>query len=128
MTYPSVTFPDATAATIAVIDAVTAVPVRGKVPNPRPASFVTVRRTGGVKQNVVMDEATLAVECWAATDEAAHDLAQIARAALHAARGTVVGSVTLGRVSEVSGPGLLPDPLSDHSRYTQTFAVAARGA
>lgn len=123
----TVAFPDATLTAITVIDAATAVPVRGNVPNPRPTSFVTVRRTGGPRQNLVMDEATLAVECWAATDQAAHDLAQVARTALHAAQGTRTGGVTIGRVVEVSGPGLLPDPVSDHSRYTQTFTVATRG-
>src|SRR5690606_15009119 len=101
------------------------VPVRGKVPDPRPDSFVTVRRTGGVRQSMVSDAAQLTVECWASSDEAAHDLAQTCRAILLALSGSTVDDVPVYRVSEVGGPALLPDPLSGQPRCTFTVLLAA---
>lgn len=103
------------------------VAVVSRVPNPRPTSFLRVFRTGGPRMNLVADDAQVTVEAWASTDTAAHDLLQAARGLIVAARGTVVDGTTVYRVAEVSGPAWLPDPLSDQSRYTQTFTVATRG-
>lgn len=123
------TFPDSAAAVISVVDAAVAEPVRSRPPNPRPAAFVTVRRVGGVRRNLVVDEATLSVEAWAATEQAAHDLAQQARAAIHAAQGTVVaGYGTCYRSDEVGGPVWDPDPESEQARYSFSVSVAFRGS
>lgn len=124
----SVIFPDAVSVAKAVLDAVTGMPaVRSKVPNPRPASFVTVRRIGGPKLNLVADEPLLIVESWADTESDAAELAQKVRAAINASRGTYVDGVSIYKVEEASGPGVLPDPLSQQARYTQTFTMALRG-
>ncbi len=128
MTYAAVLFGDTAATVITVLNAALTPPVSGKVPNPRPPTFITVRRTGGVRLNRVADDATVVVEAFAATDTAALDLAQLARQALHAARGTVVGGTVLYRIEELSGPAELPDPISEQSRVTQTFTVATRGS
>jgi hypothetical protein len=98
------------------------------IPKIRPASFVLVRRLGGVQRNRVVDEALLGVECWAATDAAAHDLAQQCRALLHSLEGSYVGSVWVYRITEAGGPSDLPDPLSDVPRYVFSLAIAVRGA
>lgn len=132
MTSPLVVFPDACKA---IADAIRSelelegelVPVGTKVPNPRPPSFVLVRRTGGVRRNVVVDEAQITVEAWAATEEAAHDLSQLARGLVHRLAGTYVDGVTVYRVAEFAGPALLPDPLSDQPRYSFTMLVGLRG-
>jgi hypothetical protein len=122
------TFPDSVAAVISIVDAAVAEPVRSQVPNPRPAAFVLVRRVGGVRRNLVVDEATISVEAWAATEQAAHDLAQSARAAIHAAQGTVVsGAGTLYRSDEIGGPAWDPDDESDQARYSFSVSVAFRG-
>lgn len=122
-----VVFPDATAVACSLLDAALTVPVRSKVPSPRPDSFVTVRRTGGVRKDVVTDNAQVTIEAWGPTEEAAHDLAQIARAHIGAAPGSVVDGVAIYRVTEQAAPGVLPDPLSDQPRYSQTFNIAVRG-
>lgn len=101
--------------------------VVSRVPNPRPTAFVRVMRTGGPRMNLVADDAQVTVESWADEDTDAHDLAQVARALVVAARGTVVDGTTVYRVTEVSGPAWLPDGISDQPRYTQTFTVATRG-
>lgn len=122
-----VLFPDAVDVVTTALDASLVEPVRSRVPNPRPATFVLVRRTGGPKRNLVTDEAQITVESWAATCEDAADLAQEARAILNNLPGQSIGGVPVYRVDEASGPADLPDPLSDQARYSQTFSVALRG-
>lgn len=122
-----VLFPDAVDVVIAALDADLPEPVRSRIPNPRPDTFVLVRRTGGPKRNVVTDGAQVTVESWALTDEAAADLAQEAREILNDLPGQIIGGVPVYRVDEATGPADLPDPLSSQPRYTQTFSVALRG-
>lgn len=123
-----VVFPDAVAiACTYLTDELAGTAATSRVPFTRPDEFVTVRRVGGVRRNLVVDEATLAVEAWAATDEDAHDLAQRCRALLHALPGQSVNGSFVYRVDEVGGPASLPDPDSDQPRYTFTAALAARG-
>lgn len=122
-----ITFPDTVALLIGHLDANLTEPVRHRIPNPRPATFVTLRRTGGPKRNLVTDQAQVTAESWADTDQAAHDLAQEVRALLNALPGTVVDGVAVYRCDELSGPADLPDPLSDQARYSQSFSVALRG-
>lgn len=124
-----VTFPDAVDTAVMVVNADPAVTVsaHGKVPAQRPAEFIRIRRVGGPKQNLVMDGAHLAIEGWGATDTAAHDHVQAARAALYAASGEVVGGVTVGLVEELAGPADLPDPDSDQPRVTMTMVFPCRG-
>lgn len=117
-------FDDATAIVIDYLtDALTErsddTPVLPRVPTDRPARFVVVRRTGGVARNRVVDDPQITVESWGNSDEDAHDRLQLCRGLLLARP---------YRVAEVSGPGNLPDPLSDQPRYSQTFLVAIRGA
>lgn len=132
MNRPPVAFADSVALTIRHLldqlpDYGWDVPVRKNVPNPRPASFVRVIRSGGVSRDVVVDEAMLIIECWASTDEDAADLATVVRALLNAMHGTVVDDVQCYRVREVSGPADLPDGLSDQVRLTWMVTVETRG-
>lgn len=103
-------------------------PTHGKVPNPRPDAFHVVTRIPGTgRSNRVTDLAEIIVESWGLTRDQAHDNAQRARTEVLAARASVIDGVTVYQVTEVSGPGRLPDPLSTHDRYTQTFQVGVRG-
>lgn len=101
--------------------------VVARIPNPRPARMVFVRRIGGVRRDIVTDEPTLTVEAWAPTDADAYDLCQAARTIVHDARGRVLSGVRVARVTELAGPASLPDPDSDLPRYTVTVTVAVRG-
>jgi len=99
-----------------------------RVPHPRPARFATVARVGGPRRSLIVDDATVAVECWATTPGQAHDLIQLVRALIHAAQATTLDSgVQVYRVQEFAGPAHLPDPVSDQARYTMTFSVQTRG-
>ena len=121
-----ITFPDATQVVIDGLDPNITVPVLSRVPNPRPVSFVTIRRVGGVRRNIVTDSPTVTAEAWAETDEDAHDLAQQVRAHVHALVGTQVDGVLVCKVDEFAGPAHIPDPTSNTPRYTQTFSISLR--
>lgn len=106
-----------------------AVPVGRSVPNPRPAAFITVRQLGGPGRDSavpVVDRVSLTVEAWAAGAFQAHDLAQNARAVVHAAQGTALGSVQVYRVNEAGAPVDLPDPLSTQTRFTFSAELTVR--
>jgi hypothetical protein len=122
-----VLFPDAAATVISHLADNLAAPIHGRVPNPRPDTFVVVQRVGGPKRNIVTDEATLIAESWAETPADAHDLAQNVRELINDLPGQIIDGVPVYRVEEASGPGWLPDPESQQARYTQTFSVALRG-
>lgn len=125
---PSVVFPDAAAVASGYLRPRLADPVGTLVPTVRPPRFILVRRLGGPRRNVVVDAPMLGIECWAESDEAAADLAQVCRAHLHAMTGSVQGGVAVYRTAEAGGPASLPDPLSDQPRYTFTVIIEMRGA
>lgn len=122
-----ITFPDTAELLRSYLDGIMAEPVHQVVPTDRPASFVTVRRTGGPKRNLVTDAAQITVESWGTTDALAHDTAQEARGLLNALPGQLIDGVPVYRVDEASGPANLPDPISNQSRYSQSFVIALRG-
>jgi len=127
-----IVFPDVAAAVIAGLEAELAArsnttPVRSRVPDPRPATFVRVRRIGGPRRNLVVDDATVVVEAWAADEASGHDLAQLCRGIVHSFAGSTIADTTIYRVDEIAGPGLLPDPVSEQTRWTFTLQISARG-
>ena len=124
-----VLFPDAVAAITTYLADATGVATAKRVPNPRPDQFYRVIRIGGTARDVVIDDATLAVEAWALTDGEADDLANLARAHLLAIANHVLddGTVIYG-VTEVAAPADLPDPTSSQSRSTATYGARIRGA
>lgn len=104
------------------------VPVIRVVPNPRPARFVTVRLLGGTGRDdpPVTDRVAVTVEAWADTVEAAHDLAQNARAVIHTVRGAALAGTQIYRVIDHAAPIELPDPVSDQARVTFTVELTVR--
>lgn len=132
MSDPVVIFPDAVALVIGHVRAELlargdTAKIGSRVPNPRPNRFVLIRRLGGPRLNVAVDDALLGFECWDLEDPDAHDLAQLCRGLVNALPEALDG-VARYRVGEASGPQLLPDPTSDHPRFVFTVTVALRGA
>lgn len=126
-----ITFPDAEATVLAGISAVLSdVDVVDTVPTERTAddTFLLCRRVGGPSRDLVVDDASVTLEAWAPTREAAHDLLQEARGVLHSLVGTTIDGVAVYRVQEFAGPAYLPDPDSVHPRYTLTASVSLRGS
>ena len=125
----AIIFPDVIKALASLLRTALAVPVGTNVPNPRPTAFVLLRRVGGQRRSLVVDQPTVAVEAWHANEVAATALAQLARAHIHAAVGTSLPAVgTVYRVDEFAGPASLPDPDSDQARVTFTVSIAVRGS
>ncbi|HEX5541112.1 MAG TPA: hypothetical protein VFX60_06050 [Micromonospora sp.] len=103
------------------------VPVSNRIPNPRPAKFVTIQRHGGITATVVTDSPQVGIECWAPSDGDAHDLAQLCRALLNSLPGQILDGHTVYRVDEFAGPANLPDPVSAQPRYVLTLQIHIRG-
>jgi hypothetical protein len=109
-------------------------PVGTTIPNPRPATFVRLLRTGGIRRNIVVDETQLTVETWAEREEEAHDMSQLVRGIIYATRGLVIAGETIYNIGDITGPGSLPsglvfrqDALSAQARFSFTLLIAVRG-
>ncbi|MDT7847192.1 hypothetical protein [Streptomyces justiciae] len=94
------------------------------------AGVVSVTRGGGaVVQRNVLEDVTLDIDVLAATKAEAHDLAQLVRAHLHAARGTTVGGAQIYAVTDTSLIWLpyLPDAETDPiPRYVLVMQMRLR--
>lgn len=128
----AILFPDAEAVAIEwlrqdLVDHGTPMVVADTVPDPRKPAFVTVRRTGGPRRDLVTDMPSLTFDCWAEKASEASALANLVRALVGAWRGRSADGTTVYRVDEFAGPSKLPDPASKQSRYTFTASVAMRG-
>lgn len=102
------------------------VPVLGKIPTKRPPEFLLVLAAGGTRRDLVVDVPTIIVEAWAGRPSRAIELAQRARALMHWF--TEIANASVYNVSEFAAPGDLPDPLTNHARYTATYSVPMRNA
>ncbi|MGW1587321.1 hypothetical protein [Streptomyces sp. NPDC002386] len=101
------------------------VPVGTRVPSPRPARFVRLERVGGTRLDRITDRPRIDVHCWGDSDEAATDLAIVARALLFAMPGWR-GAVAYD-VADVGGPNDLPDADSGQPRVVFAVEVSLRG-
>lgn len=121
-------FPDANALLIAYLTAlVDPVPVVSRIPDPRPAQLVQVRRVGGAGVVPVRDSARLDVKCWDADDRAAMALALLVRAHVWALSGTaLLGGVPCYRVQEFLAPRLDDDPITNSPVAWATYSLDIR--
>lgn len=120
-------FPDVTGAVITYLTPIVA-PVRvvSRVPDPRPARLVQVRRVGGTGTAPVRDAARLDVWAWGPDDRTAMTLALQVREAVWALSGTTLLGVTCYEVSEFLGPRLDDDPLTNSPRVWATYSLLVR--
>jgi hypothetical protein len=95
-----------------------------RVPSPRPSTFITVRRMGGIADTLI-DRPRLDIFTWAASDQAAHDLAQQVRRHVAAMPGLRNG-VRVTDVAEFAGPLPATDE-SNQPRWLVTFEISLRG-
>lgn len=105
-------------------------PVATDVPNPRPATFTTVERLGGVARNLVTDAPMLDIRRWSGNKHAAMADLQVIRSllvALPRAAGTIDGHPVY-RVVEIQGPASQADPRTGVTQATWVAEVWIRGA
>lgn len=123
---------DAVAVAVAFLDAQltargqAAVHVASRIPNPRPVSLVRVFWAGN-NRNRPLDAATLVLDCWAATETGAADLARLVAGLVEAMPGETVAGHYVYHAELVGGPVNLPDPDSDNPRYSVTARLWLRG-
>lgn len=128
-----IAFPSAEAVCVAYLKAELAArgetaTVATKVPVPRPARLVKVRRLGGVQYDTVTDAPMVAFDCWAADEIAAEALAGLVRALVSAIPDREVpGGFVCCDVEEGGGPVNQPDPDTNYPRYTFFVMMHVRG-
>ena len=101
-------------------------PVADRVPADSIQS-VTVIRTGGVRRDLVTDEAQITVDVRAATNADCVHILNLARALLNDLYGRSLAGHAIYTTRELSGPYSNPTK-SDLNRYSQSFLVAVRAA
>lgn len=120
-----VTYPDAQQVTVEYLRPLISPATIGvRVPSPRPSTFVTVRRVGGVAEQL-FDRPRLDLFAWAGSDAAAYDLLMQLRRHLAAMPGLRNG-VRVTQVAEFSGPIPAPDE-SNQPRWLVTYEISLRG-
>lgn len=93
------------------------VPVAADVPEDKPEAFVSFERTGGGFSDFVVDNATVAVQCWAMTRAQARRLAYEVDALI---RG-MPDAIDDVAVAERNSLYNFPDPDSKRPRYQAVF-------
>jgi len=119
-------FPDVEAVVIGVLNAALTTPFAGvkastKIKNPRPSEFVRSIRSGGARESIVSENATILLEAYAATETRAFQILNFCRAVLFAQDDVLFG------VTEIGSPANLPDPTTSQLRYVMTVGVRVRG-
>lgn len=98
-------------------------PVSTVVPNPRPALFLRVWRSGGTALNRVLDAPLITVEGWG--DDSTDALRITSEAQSHILNGHRALRY-VRRVVEVGGVHSMPDPETDTPRYRFTCSMHVR--
>lgn len=104
--------------------------VSTQVPADRPTRLVRVSRVGGTRRNVALDNPTVLIECWDATELAAYTLADKCRGIVEAAcreATTIAAGVRIGDYQEFSGPVNFPDPATRNPRVQITISITSSG-
>jgi hypothetical protein len=99
--------------------------IHSRVPDPRPASFVKVIRTGGHKVDLAYYEAQLTFECWGPDEDTAGNLAALTYGQFFAVAGEIVNGIFIRKIVEVGGIVNDQDQASTTPRYV--FTVGAQG-
>lgn len=107
------------------LDPLLSVPVVGNVPDPRPDSFVQIKRSGGASQ-LARDTPLVDVFSWALTDAAAEDLCMAVRSHITDLENSLLGGRQVYRLEEFLGPTDDSDPETGLSRWWMTFSISIR--
>lgn len=96
------------------------------IPATRPTVFTRVYRVGGSTPNLVVERATVIVDCYATTTVAASRLLRRTLAYLLAV--DTISGVQVYDPQVFAGPSNLPDPnVGTQARYTATVSIGVRG-
>jgi hypothetical protein len=101
---------DVTGWLITRLSAVLTAKVDGETPADLAAEvpFVRVRRVGGTNDNIIIDKATVAFDCFDVTQQAANQLGYTVLNAVRGLRGLPGSGAILTRANTLSGPSWAP--------------------
>lgn len=122
--------PDVEAALVTWLGSGMGVDTRTRVPEDwrTVGEFIRVIRNGGPRRDVVVDEATYTLECWAGNRDRANELARIAAGWMLSIVGKTVREAFFSYSEILSGPSNSPDPATGAPRYLLTGRlVLSRG-
>jgi hypothetical protein len=117
---------DVTGLVIDALDGVAAVDSRMPANLETVVPFIRAQRVGGPDDGMALDDATIVLNCFAATDKAANLLGQAAVAAVRAARGVVTNGAVITHVRKLGGPGWADYENPNVSRVYVTLQVAVK--
>jgi len=98
------------------------IPVRVRVPSPRPDAFLTVSRSGGPVVNRVLEEPLLTVQAWGKSIADASDTASAIKSAFL----NDYTEMPLVRRVQILSVYDDPDPESEQPRYTVSVRLTVR--
>lgn len=101
--------------------------VSTRVPSDRPGGFLKLNRTGGGRRGRMVETVDVDFEAWGSSETEAYELAAATVSYMEAAPGDPAFPVNLYRVSVVGSPGVLPDPVTDASRYVFKLELFVAG-
>lgn len=116
-------FPDVELLAQTFLNGLLTPPVVVFVPNPRPALFVRVFRTGGTAVNRVLERAQISYEAWGGDTVSASNLARDVR---HAFLNDYTDMPLVRGVNEITGTYFDPDPDTNLPRYSGTVELMVR--
>lgn len=118
-------------ALVSFLTTATTYPTSTKIPNPRPARFIRVTRTGGTSRNLAQSDPSVLVECWGTTETDAWAVAKAVWEALQPTRlGAYLSPAVFVCQADVAEPVFYPDAATASPRYQflYTPTVITEGA
>jgi hypothetical protein len=99
------------------------IPVSTRRPADLPPEFIRIILVGGTRPNTITVSRTFAIEAWATTSGRAVELVEATYAIIHSLENSIVDGVQIGTVGDFALPADLPDPETEHSRFTFTTQI-----
>lgn len=100
--------------------------VASRVPDPRPAELIQVRRVGGAALRPVREVVRLDVFAWAETEDRTFQLGTDVRTAMHALAGNTLLGPVVYDVGEFMSPRDDDDPETGTPRSWTTYELVVR--
>lgn len=119
-------YPNALALMKAYLDPLVTPPVVSRIPDPRPASFVSMRLVATTQIRPVRVQPRIDFYAWAKTDTDAWTLGELVYRSVHALAGTNLLGIPCYRVDDFLGPKQSDDTLTGTPRIWMTLAPVIR--
>ncbi|WP_146067345.1 hypothetical protein [Arthrobacter sp. SX1312] len=99
------------------------IPVSTRRPGDLPPEFIRILLVGGNRKNKITVSRTFVIEAWAGSSARAVELVEATYSIIHSLENSVVDGVQFGAIGDFALPADLPDPDTEHSRFTFTTEI-----